>query len=97
ARRQVLVGSKYGGWAVEQVLGEPLRRRTAEHGDADVALATGANVDRARGASIGEQRHLEGGHVLVDPHRRQLDEPMRQQRAPQVDRLAPGPAELELC
>ena len=67
-----------------------------------------AAVTRARPASaLGDphrarprprQRHgdLERARLLVDPHRRQVDEPVRLDRAPEVDRLAAGAHERQL-
>ena len=55
----------------------------------------GLDTHEPRAACRHGHGQLEGALVLVNAHRRKLDETVREDRAPEIDGLAAGPDELE--
>src|SRR5207237_9398027 len=72
-----------------------LAERRAERLDGGGAAAAGGDANRA-GPAGERERELERPRLLVHPERRQVVEAVRDERAPEVDRLAAGTDEPHL-
>jgi hypothetical protein len=82
SRDELRLGSR--GWRAAT------RRYQAE------AVAARFDVERSRARALDRQRYLEPSCVGINPHRRQLRHPVREERSPQIDGLASGANQREL-